>query len=160
MNTLGNRLVQMGSYASLACAIQCALTPIVILALPFLTTNFSSEWSGILSSVLGETTEWLFLGMICSFGGFGLLTTYSIHQDKRPGYLSALGLLLLLLARLTTNHLSAGEITLDVLGASLIAWAGFWNRRLCHCLGCHTHEHATESSTHTFDQVIDPSSGK
>ena len=136
MNSLGNRLSQVGSYASLACAIHCALTPIVILALPFLTTHVSSEWNAILSSILGETTEWLFLGVICLFGGFGLLTTYSIHQDKRPGYLSALGLLLLLLARLRMDHLSTEEITLDILGASLIAWAGFWNRRLCQCFGC------------------------
>lgn len=136
MNTLGNRLSQVGSCASLACAIHCALTPIVILALPVLTTHVSSKWYAVLSSILGETTEWLLLGVICLFGGFGLLTTYSIHQDKRPGYLSALGLLLLLLARLTTNHFSTEEITLDVLGASLIAWAGFWNRRLCQCSNC------------------------
>lgn len=136
MNSIGNRLSQVGSYASLACAIHCALTPIVILTLPILTTHFSTEWNTALSSILGETAEWLFLGVICLFGGFGLLTTYSIHQDKRPGYLSAVGLLLLLLARFTTNHLSAEEITLDVLGASLIALAGFWNRRLCQCYSC------------------------
>ena len=136
MNSLGNRLSQVGSYASLACAIHCALTPIVILTFPFMTTHFSTEWNAVLSSILGETTEWLFLGVICLFGGFGLLTTYSVHQDKRPGYLSALGVSLLLLARLTTNHLSTGEIALDVLGGSLIAWAGFWNRRLCQCISC------------------------
>ena len=136
MNSLANRLSQVGSYASLACAIQCALTPIVILALPFVTTHVSSEWNAFLSSILGETTEWLFLGAICLFGGFGLLTTYSIHQDKRPAYLSALGLSLLLFARLKMDHLSAGEIMMDVLGASLIAGAGFWNRRLCQCSGC------------------------
>ncbi len=136
MNSLGNRLSLVGSYASLACAIQCALTPIVILALPFLSTHVSSEWNVFLSSILGEATEWLFLVAICLFGGFGLLTTYSIHQDKRPAYLSALGLFLLLFARLQLDHGSTGEIMMDVLGASLIAGAGFWNRRLCQCLGC------------------------
>ncbi len=136
MNSLGTRLSQVGSYASLACAIHCALTPIVIFALPFLTTQVSSEWNAVLSSMLGETTEWLFLGVICLFGGFGLLTTYSIHQDKRPAYLSVLGFSLLLFARLNMDHLSTGEVTLDVLGASLIAWAGFWNRRLCQCSSC------------------------
>ena len=136
MNSIGNRLSEIGSYASLACAIHCILTPIVIVALPVFTTHLSAEWSAVLNTILGEATEWFFLWMICLFGGFGLLTTYSIHQDKRPGYLSALGLLLLLLARLTTDHLSTGEITLDVLGAGLIAWAGFWNRRLCQCTSC------------------------
>ena len=136
MSSLGTRFSQVGSYASLACAIHCALTPIVILVLPFLTTHFSTEWNIVLSSIFGETTEWLFLAAICLFAGFGLLTTYSIHQDKRPGYLSALGLLLLLLARLTTDHLSTGEVTLEVLGAGLIAVAGFWNRRLCQCSNC------------------------
>ena len=136
MNSLGTRLSQVGSYASLACAIQCALTPIVIFALPFLSTHVSSEWNAHLSAILGETTEWLFLVAICFFGGFGLLTTYSIHQDKRPAYLSALGLCFLLFARLQTDHGSTGEIMMDVLGAGLIAWAGFWNRRLCQCFGC------------------------
>ena len=136
MNTLGNRISQVGSYASLACAIQCALTPIVILALPFLSTHVSSEWTAVMSSFLGETTEWLFLGVICLFGGFGLLTTYSIHQDKRPAYLSGLGFSSLLFARLNMDHLSTGEIMMDVLGASLIAGAGFWNRRLCQCSSC------------------------
>ncbi len=136
MNSLGTRLSQVGSYASLACAIHCALTPIVILALPFLTTQFSTEWFFILSSILGEATEWFFLGIILLFGGFGLLATYSVHEDKRPGYLSALGLLLLLVGKLKMDHLSTGEITMDVLGASLIAGAGFWNHRLCQCSSC------------------------
>ena len=136
MISLGYRLSQVGSYASLACAIQCALTPIVILALPFLTTYVSPEWNALLNSILGETTEWIFLGAICLFGGFGLLTTYSIHQDKRPAYLSAIGLSLLLFARLKMDHGSTGETMMDVLGASLIAGAGLWNRRLCHCSSC------------------------
>ena len=135
-SSLGNRLSQIGSYASLACAIQCALTPVVILALPFLTTHVSSEWNAVLSSILGETTEWFFIGVICLFGGFGLLTTYAIHQDKRPAYLSVLGLFLLLFARLGMDHQSAGEIAMDILGASFIAGAGFWNRRLCQCFSC------------------------
>ena len=136
MNTVGSRFSQVGSYASLACAIQCALTPIAILALPFLTTHVSSEWNAVMSSFLGETTEWIFLVIICLFGGFGLLTTYSIHQDKRPAYLSAIGFSMLLFARLNMDHLSTGEIMMDVLGASLIAGAGFWNRRLCQCSSC------------------------
>ncbi|GJL61196.1 MAG: hypothetical protein NPIRA03_40530 [Nitrospirales bacterium] len=140
MKSFGLQLSRIGSLASLVCAINCAFTPIVLLSLPFIFAHSSGEWIGILEMMFGERTEWLFLGAIGLLAGFGLLTTYSVHRDKRPAFVSVIGLGLLLISRVWMDHQSLGEIALDITGASLIAWAGFWNRRLCRCVGCHQHE--------------------
>jgi hypothetical protein len=140
MKSLGLHLSKIGSFASLACAIHCALTPIVILALPLIFAHSSWERNGFLGMMLDEKAEWVFLGGMGLLAGFALLATYSIHCDKRPAYLSGLGLGLLFVSRVWMDHQSPGEIALDITGACVIAWAGFWNRRLCHCVGCHPHE--------------------
>ncbi|WP_447963808.1 MerC domain-containing protein [Nitrospira sp. Ecomares 2.1] len=136
MKSLGLHLSKIGSLASLVCAIHCALTPIVLLSLPFILAHSSGEWNGILEMMFGERTEWLFFGTIGLLAGFGLLTTYSVHRDKRPACVSGIGVGLLLISRVWMDHQSLGEIALDITGASVIAWAGFWNRRLCRCIGC------------------------
>ena len=139
MKSFGLHLSKIGSLASLVCAIHCALTPIVLLSLPFILSHSSGEWNGILEMMLGENTEWLFLGGIGLLAGFGLLATYSVHRDKRPAFLSGIGVVVLLISRVWMDHQSPGEIALDVTGACVIAWAGLWNRRLCRCVGCHQH---------------------
>lgn len=140
MTSFGLHLSRIGALASLVCAIHCALTPIVLLSLPFILAHSSGEWNGILEMMFGERTEWLFLGAIGLLAGFGLLTTYSVHRDKRPACVSGIGVGLLLISRVWMDHQSPGEIALDITGASVIAWAGFWNRRLCRCVGCPQHE--------------------
>ncbi|GJL69454.1 MAG: hypothetical protein NPIRA06_20890 [Nitrospirales bacterium] len=140
MKSIGLHLSRIGSLASLVCAVHCALTPIVLLSLPFILAHSSGEWNAILDMIFGERTEWLFLGGIGLLAGFGLLTTYSVHRDKRPACVSGIGVGLLLISRVWMDHQSLGEIALDITGASVIAWAGFWNRRLCLCVGCHQHE--------------------
>jgi len=160
MKTLGATLSKAGSIASLACAVHCALTPLALLALPVIAAH---SWGGldlILGGFLAETTEWFFVGIIAILAGFGLLATYPLHRDIRPAYVTAIGLLFLVVAHEWMVPSNIGEIVFDVIGASLIAIAGFWNRRLCHCLGCHTHEHVSEPSPNTFEHVIDPSTGR
>ena len=152
MKTFGLTLSKAGSLASLICAVHCALTPFALLALPVIAAH---SWGGldvILGGFLAETTEWVFVGIISILAGFGLLATYPLHRDIRPAYLTAFGLMFLVIAHIWMVPSSWGEIALDVIGASLIAFAGFWNRRLCHCLGCHTHEHARERSASTAEQ--------
>ncbi|MCA9472346.1 MAG: MerC domain-containing protein [Nitrospirales bacterium] len=153
MKTFGLTLSKAGSLASLVCAVHCALTPLALLALPVIAAH---SWDGldvILGGFLAETTEWFFVGIISLLAGFGLLATYPLHRDIRPAYLTAVGLLCLVLSHVWMVPSSAGEIVLDVIGASLIAFAGFWNRRLCHCLGCHTHEHTDDSQASTAEHV-------
>ncbi len=160
MKTLGPKLSKAGSIASLVCAVHCALTPLALLALPVIAAHSSGGLDVLLGGFLAETTEWFFVGIIGVLAGFGLLATYPLHRDIRPAYMTGLGLFLLIAAHVWMVPSSFGEIALDVLGASLIAFAGFWNRRLCHCLGCHTHEHEPTLAGPTFEQAIDPSLSK
>jgi hypothetical protein len=152
MKTLGVTLSKAGSITSLICAVHCALTPFALLALPVIAANSSGDLEVILGAYLAQTTEWVFLGVIGLLAGFGLLATYPIHRDARPAYLSGVGLVILIISHLWLVPESAGEIFLDVSGASLI--------RLCHCLGCHTHEENVELSSPALQRTADFSPGQ
>ncbi len=158
MSTFGPKLSKAGSVASLICAVHCAVTPLALLALPVIAIH---SWDGldhILGAFWAGTTEWIFVAVIALLAGFGLLATYPRHRDIRPTVLTVLGLFVLTVSHLWVEAGSGKEIFLDVLGASLIAWAGFWNRRLCHQLGCHTHEHPQESASPKLEPIPDLSS--
>lgn len=158
MSTLGPKLSKAGSIASLICAVHCAVTPLALLALPVIAAHSWDGLDGILGVFWAETTEWVFLGVIAILAGFGVLATYPRHWDFRPTILTVLGLFVLTVSHLWVEAGSGKEIFLDVLGASLIAWAGFWNRRLCHHLGCHSHEHAHEAASSKIEPLPDLSS--
>ncbi len=160
MKTLGITLSKAGSITSLICAVHCALTPFALLALPVIAAYSSGDLEVILCAFLAQTTEWVFLGVIALLAGFGLLATYPIHRDSRPAYVTGLGLLILIVSHHWLIPGNAGEIILDVSGASLIALAGFWNRRLCHCLGCHTHEEKVDLSSPALERAADLSPGQ
>ncbi len=158
MSTFGPKLSKAGSVASLICAVHCAVTPLALLALPVIAAHAGDGLDGILGAFWAGTTEWVFVAVIALLAGFGLLATYPRHRDIRPTVLTVLGLFVLTVSHLWVEAGSGKEIFLDVLGASLIAWAGFWNRRLCHQLGCHTHEHAHESAPSKIEPIPDLSS--
>ncbi|MGD9852136.1 MAG: MerC domain-containing protein [Nitrospirales bacterium] len=143
MSKLGIKLSKAGSVTSLVCAVHCALTPLAILALPVIAAHSWDGLDGILGAFMAQTTEWVFVGVIGVLAGFGLLATYPLHRDVRPTILTIFGLGILTVSHLWVEAGGLTEIILDVSGASVIAVAGFWNRRLCHQLGCHTHEHVT-----------------
>jgi len=158
MSVLGQKLSKAGSIASLICAVHCAVTPLAILALPVIAAHSWDGLDGVLGTFWAEKTEWVFLTVIALLAGFGLLATFPRHHNIRPTILTILGLVVLIISHLWIEPGSGTEIFLDVLGASLIAWAGFWNRRLCHHLGCHTHEHAHESVPPKIEPIPDLSS--
>ena len=158
IKTLGPRLSKAGSIASLICAVHCAVTPLALLALPVIAAHSWDGLDGIIGAFWADTTEWMFLGVIALLAGFGLLATYPRHRDIRPALLTACGLVVFMTAHLLIESGGGVEIVLDVMGASMIALAGFWNRRLCHHLGCHTHEHTHEPSGSKIQPLPDLSS--
>ena len=158
MSTFGPKLSKAGSIASLICAVHCAVTPLALLAIPVIAAHSWDGLDGVLGVFWAETTEWVFLGVITLLAGFGLLATYPRHRDIRPTILTVLGLCVLVVSHLWVESGSINEIVLDVIGASLIAWAGFWNRRLCHHLGCHTHEHSHELASQEMEAIPNLSS--
>ncbi len=145
MTTIGSKFSKAGSIASLICAVHCALTPLALVALPVIAAHSWHGLDGVFGVFWAETTEWVFLATIVVLAGFGLLVTCPLHRDFRPAWLTGLGLGILVISHVWVESRSSHEVILDVLGASLIAWAGFWNRRLCQQLGCHTHDSEKES---------------
>ncbi len=137
MNTVGVKLSRAGSIISLVCAVHCALTPLAMLALPFLAAQYGGTLAGSFGAVFSHSTEWVFLGVIVVIAGFGVLATYPVHGDRRPAVLTVVGFVLLLLVRVCLEPGSTGEIAGDFIGASSIAWGGWMNRALCRCHGCH-----------------------
>ena len=153
MSKLGIKLSKAGSITSLVCAVHCALTPLAILALPVIAAHSWDGLDGILGAFMAKTTEWVFVGVIGVLAGFGLLATYPLHRDVRPTILTILGLSILTVSHLWIESGGTTEITMDVAGASVIAVAGFWNRRLCHKLGCHTHNHSDMATDSTIEPL-------
>jgi len=137
MSTLGVRLSKAGSMISLICAVHCALTPLVLLALPLLAAQYGGALEGLFGAVFSHSFEWVFLGVIVVIAGFGVLATYPVHGDRRPAMLTVVGFLILLSTRFFVEPGTSLEISGDLIGASIIAWGGFLNRSLCHCHGCH-----------------------
>ena len=133
----GGRFSKAGSIISLVCAVHCALTPLVVLALPLLAAQYGGAIDVAFGAVFSHSFEWVLLGVIVVIAGFGVLATYPIHGDGRPAALTVVGFLTLLSVRLWGEHGSTLEITGDVLGASIIAWGGFLNRSLCRCQVCY-----------------------
>jgi len=158
INTLGPKLSKAGSIASLVCAVHCALTPLALLALPVIAAHSWDGLDGMVGAFWADSTEWMFLGVIVLLAGFGLLATYPRHRDIRPAFITAGGLLVLIVSHLWIESGSNQEVFLDVTGASMIALAGFWNRRLCHSLGCHTHEHVHQTCSSKIQTFPDLSS--
>ena len=137
MTVAGGSFSKAGSIISLACAVHCALTPLVLLVVPLLAAQYGGAIDVAFGAVFSHSFEWVFLGVIVVIAGGGVLATYPVHGDGRPVALTVTGFVILLSVRLWGEHGSTLEITGDVLGASIIAWGGFLNRSLCRCQGCH-----------------------
>jgi len=135
MIATGMKLSRAGSIISLICAVHCALTPVALLALPFLAAHYGIS-SGAYGAVFSPATEWVFLGVIIVVAGFGVLVTYPVHRDRRPAVLTVAGFLVLLFVRLYLETGSTVEIAGDLIGAASIACGGWINRALCRCRIC------------------------
>jgi len=145
MIATGMKLSRAGSIISLICAVHCALTPVALLALPFLAAHYGIS-SGAYGAVFSPATEWVFLGVIIVVAGFGVLVTYPVHRDRRPAVLTVAGFLVLLFVRLYLETGSTVEIAGDLIGAASIACGGWINRVLCRCHGCHETSSGQEAS--------------
>ena len=115
-------------FASCACAIHCTLTPFVVGVLPLLGMRFLAD----------ERTEWIFVGTSILTGVASLLPSYlRRHKRARPLVLFALGLALILAARLILEENLVAEIPVLILGAFFVSLSHLINRRLCQsCVRC------------------------
>ena len=116
MSRLGVKLSKAGSMISLVCAVHCALTPLVLLALPLLAAQYGGALEGLFGAVFSHSFEWVFLGVIVVVAGFGVLATYPVHGDRRPAMLTVGGFLILLSTRLFVELGTSLEISGDLVG--------------------------------------------
>jgi uncharacterized membrane protein len=129
MMTEGDRLDRLGAAASLACAVHCAVMPLLVSLLPLVGLSFLAK----------EQTEWALICLSLSLGSLSLLPSYARkHRRLRPLSLFAFGGSLIITALLSVEEGTRLEAPAMTLGALMIACAHMVNRRLCRsCVACH-----------------------
>lgn len=111
-------LDRLGLTASLACAAHCALMPLLVSALPLFLQDARLEWA--------------LVGSSAGLGISSLVRSYRRHQRRLALVVLTLGLLLLVLGRLTEEAGGHGHggVVLVVLGGLVVALAHFLNHHL------------------------------
>ena len=85
-NTSIERSGRISAILSLACAIHCALMPLVITLLPLVGMQFLAS----------HTVEFAMLAFGLGFGGYGVFKGYRSHRNRRPLAAVMLGSILVL----------------------------------------------------------------
>lgn len=121
-------LDKAGATASLACAVHCALMPLVITLLPLVGLGFLAD----------ERTEWGLLSLSALLGSSSLALGYREHRKRQALLILSLGLTALVTGRiLEESHFETAGVIGVVLGGCTVAAAHFLNRHLCHtCRTC------------------------
>jgi hypothetical protein len=120
--TVSSRLDRVGMVASCACAVHCALMPVVFGVLPLIGL-------GVLAD---ERAEWLLVGVAIVIGAASLLPSYFRHHGRAtPLLVFAAGLTLVSVGKTLSEEDAMLETLFVVPGALAVALAHFVNRRFC-----------------------------
>jgi hypothetical protein len=112
-----------GMLVAAACAIHCALLPLLLAAVPVLG----------LGRLLDDRLEWGFVIVTALVGATAHLRAYMAdHRHVAPGLVFAAGFSLVLCARLVLEEHRLGPYAVG-LGALLAATSHYANLRLCRC---------------------------
>lgn len=128
-------LDSVGTTASLACAVHCALMPVVVTFLPLIGLGFLAN----------KATDWIIWVMIATVGIVSLGRGYRKHTNRGALILLSLGLLLLGLGHLTENKEHGLGLVAVLVGGLLVASSHWLNRSLCRaytscsCSACAYH---------------------
>ena len=116
-----NVLDRVGVVTSLACAVHCAVMPLVIGLLPLVGASVFSS----------PQTEWIFVVTSFTVGISSLVPAYlRKHKRARPILLFIIGLSLILIARLALDELRA-ELPFVITGGNVVISTHVINRKLC-----------------------------
>lgn len=108
----------LGIGASLACAIHCALLPLVITTLPVFGINI----------IENKAFEYFMIFLAFAVGAYALSHGYrKHHRSLFPVLLFTVGMLFLLSKEIWHDY----SIILLIPAVTLILWAHFYNYRLC-----------------------------
>lgn len=139
-----DRLDNVGTAASFACAVHCALLPLVSTLLPLVGLSFLAS----------EPVEWLLLLLSAGFGTASICLGFKEHRNRRVFAVLAIGIAFLLAGRVFHNlpflagdhahhghdHAHEGfdlSIALMILGGMTMIAAHLFNQNLCKaCRKC------------------------
>ncbi len=121
-------LDKAGATASLACAVHCALLPLVVTLLPLVGLRFLAD----------ERTEWALLGLSALLASSSLGLGYREHRKRQALLVLSLGMTALVTGHiLEESHFETVGVIGVVLGGCTVAAAHFLNRHLCRtCRSC------------------------
>lgn len=113
---------QVGITVSSLCFLHCAITPVLLLTLPWMGEHFHSHYFHVFIFVLV-----LPIGLYAFFQGYGH------HRKTKVLWLGIPGLLLVTTAAFLPHEISEmiGEELLTVFGSVLLIAAHYFNRRSC-----------------------------
>ncbi len=118
----------IGIATSLACAIHCALLPVLLTSLPLFGIN-------IIHNIF---FEWAMIALAFFVGSYSLYHGYiKHHRNLKPIFIFAAGFVFLLLKQAFRDI----EIWFLVPAVCLIIGAHFYNYRLCHQSKCSSPHH-------------------
>jgi hypothetical protein len=112
-------LDRLGIFASLGCAIHCALMPLFLSVLPLFLQS--------------ERLEWVLVGVSAGLGLTSLALGYHRHRIKLPLCVLALGLALLVSGRFVEEAEGVGGVALVVIGGLGVALGHLLNHRQSAC---------------------------
>ncbi len=138
MKSLHVKLANTGVMASTLCAIECALTPFILMALPLLTGG--AQWQAAMEpSESAHFLEWVMIGFVGLFAFSGVAFTFPSHKQWKPVIILAIGFGILLFSRLGPLEHSIIETAITFVGTGIMIWAGMLNRRMIPSCTCHSH---------------------
>jgi hypothetical protein len=118
----------MGIATSVACAIHCALLPVVLSSLPILGINI----------IHNSFFEWGMIALAFVVGSYSLFHGYvKHHRSSLPVLIFATGFIFLVLKQFFPSF----ELLFLSLAVILIISAHFYNYRLCHQSKCSSLHH-------------------
>jgi hypothetical protein len=108
----------LGIFTSVACAIHCALLPLLLSSLPLFGINIINN----------ATFEWLMIAIAFMVGCYALMHGYKRHhKSSRPLLIFTAGFIFLVLKQVFYNH----EFLFLAMAVPFILYAHFLNFRYC-----------------------------
>lgn len=118
----------MGIITSIACAIHCALLPVLLTSLPVFGIDI----------IQNQLFEWSMIAIAFLVGCYALVHGYiKHHRNFRPMLLFSVGFIFLVLKQ----FIPAAELWFLYIAVACIISAHYYNYRLCHRTKCSSPHH-------------------
>lgn len=119
----------MGIATSLACAVHCALLPLIASSLPLFGVNI----------IHNQVFEWSMIGLAFLVGSYSLFHGYQKHhQSLKPVLIFSLGFVFLITKQFFHDY----ENYFLLPAVLLIVGAHYFNYRFCQKSGCRSPHHS------------------